>query len=162
MNTNRIAKQEFGSFKDVHAIRTKRRNGRLTAGPIYCPIYVVNGTQGEHPDKVLIDDEAYTADDDREAAKIAILRRVDTELSDLIWTRKIGVVTIKGIASRKGKVGIFDVLFFAGPTFDNGRRADDRAVAQRRAAGLPTGTPGDRRIIVPVPIIGTPGHRRLD
>lgn len=162
MTTNRIGQQEFGSFKDVHAIKVRRRNGRLTAGPLYCPIYIVNGTQGEHPDKVLIDDEAYTADDDSEAAKIAILRKVDTELSDLIWTKKIGVVTIKGIASRKGKVGIFDVLFFAGPTFDNGRRADDKRVAQAKAAGLPTGQPGDRRIIVPVPIVGTRGHRRLD
>lgn len=157
-------RQEFGSFRDVHAVGVRKRGGRLTAGPVFCPVYLTKETAhlpAGQQDVVLIDDEAYTADTDTEAAKIALLRRVDTELSDLIWKRTVAVVTLQGILSRKGKVGIFDVLFVAGPTFDMGRRADDRAVAQRAARGEPTGLPGDRKLIVPVPKGGIPGRRFL-
>ncbi len=146
---------------DFHGLRVKEKDGQLSIGPIYCPVYVVDGTQGEHPDKVLIDDEAYTADTDNEAAKIALLRRVDTELNGLIWTRKVGVVTLNGILSRKGKINFFDVLFFSGPTFDLGRRSDDQVIAARRAAGQPTGLPGDRKLIVPVPNEGKRGYRLI-
>lgn len=130
---------------DLHGIAIGRRRGALIAGPIFCPTYLVDDGSG---DKVLIDDEAYTADDENTAAVIAIQRRHDTRLSGLIWSRKIGVVTLRGILSRRGRVGPFDVLFIAGPTFDAGRRSDDRVAAARRAAGLPTGLPGDRKIIV--------------
>jgi hypothetical protein len=148
----------MGTELDLHGVAVGKRKGSLVAGPLYCPTYVVAGTA----DRVLIDDEAFTAATDNEAAKIAILRRVDTQLNDLVWTRKVGVVTLRGILSRKGKVGMFDVLFFAGPTFDLGRRSDDRAAEARRAAGQPTGLPGDRKLIVPVPTEGIPGYRRLD
>lgn len=151
----------MASELDFHGVSIGRKNGRLTAGPIYCPIYVVDGSQSANPEKVLIDDDAFTGDTDNEAAKIALLRRVDTELNGLIWTRKVGVVTISGILSRKGRIGMFDVLFFAGPTFDLGRKSDDRAIAARRAAGQPTGLPGDRKLIVPVPTTGKPGERLI-
>lgn len=141
----------------IHGVGVSRRKGRLVAGPIYCPTYVIDGTQ----EKVLIDDEAFTGDTDNEAAKIALLRRVDTELAGLVWTRKVAVVPLKGVESRKGKVGPFDVLFVAGPTFDLGRRSDDKLIAARAAAGQPTGLPGDRKLIVPVPKTGKPGDRML-
>ena len=121
--------------------------GALASGPVYCPTYIVDGTQGTHPDKVVVDDAAYTADTEEKAATIALMRRVDTELAGLIWTRKIGVVTLAGLLSRKGKVGPLDVLFFAGPTFDNGRRSDDAELKRRVRAGLPTGLPGSRRVV---------------
>lgn len=142
----------------LHGVGVRRQSGRLVSGPIYCPTYWVAGTK----DKVLIDDEAFTGDTDNEAAKIALIRRVDTELNDLVWTRKVTAVSLQGVESRKGRVGMFDVLFVEGPTFDLGRRSDDRVFAARRAAGQPTGLPGDRKLIVPVPTTGVPGDRMLE
>jgi hypothetical protein len=142
----------------LHGVGVRRKSGRLVAGPIYCPTYWVKGTT----DKVMIDDEAYTGDTDNEAAKIALMRRVDTELNDLVWTQKVAEVSLQGVMSRKGRVGMFDVLFVAGPTFDLGRRSDDQVIAARARAGQPTGLPGDRKLIVPVPTTGTPGDRMLE
>lgn len=139
-------KSEF----DLHGVGVGRtRDGRLRAGPLYCPIYYIKGTEdSKAPDKVLIDDDAFTADHENDAAVIAIKRKTDTLLNDLVWSRKVGVVTIKGLLSYRAKHQFFTVLYFAGPTFDAQRRQDDQVAAARRAAGLPTGLPGDRKIIV--------------
>lgn len=136
----------YGTPDHLHGVPvTQTIRGAPQAGPVFCPIYFIEGTN----EKVLIDDPAFvSAVSDMEAAKIAIMRQVDTALSGLVWSRKIGVVTLKGILSRKGRVGPMDVLFIAGPTFDLGRRNDDQVVAARRAAGLPTGDPGSRKIKV--------------
>jgi hypothetical protein len=133
---------------DLRGVAVHRIGRRLAAGPVYCPIYAVDGTQGLNPDKVLIDDPAFTADTDNEAAKIALLRLTDTRLSGLAWTRKVGVVTLQGILGLRGRVGPLEVVFYAGPTFDRARHKDDKTADSRRRAGLPTGLPGDRRIKV--------------
>jgi len=129
----------------LHGIKVNRMGNTFTVrDEHFCPIYVVTGTEN----RVLIDDEEFVHDDELDAAKVAMLRITDTRLSGLNWTKKVGRVTLKGIRSIRARVGPFDVLCYAGPAFEQAVANDQIAEQARRARGLPTGLPGDRKIIV--------------
>lgn len=91
-------------------------------GARFAPSYRVGAKWGA--DRCLVHDAEFIDDVDPDNAdRIALDRKVETELAGLFYDGKVVVVPPTGVPCVHGKVGHLLVLFIQGPIFEHARRS---------------------------------------
>lgn len=107
-------------------------------GARFAPSYRVGSRTGE--DRCLIHDPAFVDDVDPDNAhRIALDRRVETEIVGLYWDQKVIVIPPTGIPCVHGAVGPLEVLFIQGPRFDAVRQEERQLLAKLNGIRIPQG-----------------------
>lgn len=115
-----------------------RRAADFPAHSRFAPSYRVSSKAGL--DRVLIHDAEFVDElEPDNAARIALDRRIETEIAGLFWDQKVVVIPPTGIPCVHGQVGPFTVLFIQGPSFDAVKAEERQLLARVAGYRIPAG-----------------------